>query len=54
MIYKGIETEDKWNNGSWFTIFSMNGSILKTVEWNSSFDDDGIRKVIDRETLPFV
>ena len=54
MIYKGITTENEWKNGNWYTHFSMNGEIIKTVEWRGTFGDDEIRKVIDRQIIPFV
>lgn len=54
MFYKGIKTENKWNNGNWYTHFSMGGEIIKTVEWCGSFGDDEIRNVIDKDILPFI
>ena len=54
MFYKGIKTENKWNNGNWYTHFSMGGEIIKTVEWRGSFGDDEIRNVIDKDILPFI
>lgn len=54
MIYKGIETDNKFINGSWFTYFKMNGEIIKTVEWNGSFSEDDIKQVISRKILPYI
>jgi hypothetical protein len=52
--YKGIETENKWMNGSWYTYFSMNGEVIKTVEWNGTFSEDDVKQVINTQIIPFL
>jgi len=54
MIYKGITAENVWKNGNWYTNFSKNGEIIKTVEWRGTVSEDGIRKVIDQQIIPFI
>ena len=54
MQYRGIETEDKWINGTWFTYFRINGEIIKTVEWNGNFSEDDIKKIIDKQIIRFI
>jgi hypothetical protein len=54
MIYKGIETENKWRNGNWYTSFSSNGETIKTVEWSGSFGEEEVKEIIDNEILRFM
>lgn len=54
MQYRGIETEDKWINGTWFTYFRINGEIIKTVEWNGNFSEDDVKKIIDKQIIRFI
>ena len=54
MIYNGIETENVWKNGRWITVFSQSGTLIKTVEWRGSFDDDDLKNIIDTEIIPFI
>lgn len=54
MIYKGIETKSEWKNGSWYTRFSKNGELLKTIEWRGAFGGDQIRQIIDEKIIPFI
>lgn len=54
MIYKGIETKNEWKNGNWYTYFSKNGEVIKTVERCGNFGDEETRKIIDDEIIPFI
>jgi len=54
MIYKGIQTENGWTDGNWYTHFSINGEVIKTVEWSGNFGEDEIKEVIDNQIIPFI
>jgi hypothetical protein len=54
MNYKGIETKDEWKNGNWYTYFSKDGEVIKTVEWRGTFGEKEIMKVIDYQIIPFI
>lgn len=54
MKYKGIETEDKWIDGSWYTYFYSNGDLIKTVQRCGNFGDDETKKIINREIIRFI
>ena len=54
MEYKGIITENRFIDGSWFTEFKSGSQILKIIEWRGTFSDDDIKNIIDTKILPFI